>query len=100
MGEEEIPDQSKGAPQFTESQINAMRTRTMSCILLTKHMIYSFQKELGPLLETYSSKQSEQNALYRKVFASMLEICYTHISDQEGTKVRIFDDLNLIWLFI
>ena len=62
----------------------------MSCILFTKHKIYGIQKELGGILEGYSSKQGEQNALYRKVFSEMLETCYTHISDQEGQKVFLF----------
>lgn len=89
MEEGGIPhSQNQENPQFSEEQINAMRTRTMSCILLTKHKIYALQKELGPVLEGFSTKQAEQNALYRKVFAEMLETCYTHITDQEGTKVN------------
>jgi len=67
-----------------------MRTRTMSCILLTKHKIYAMQKELGPILDSFSSKQGEQNALYRKIFSEMLETCYSHITDQEGQKVLCF----------
>lgn len=77
-----------GQPQMSEEQINTMRSRTMSCILLTKHKIYGFQKEMVGILEGYSSKQSEQNALYRKIFAEMLETCYMHISDQDATKVH------------
>lgn len=96
MEEGEIPHaQGQESPQFSEEQINAMRTRTMSCILLTKHKIYALQKELGPVLEGFSSKQMEQNALYRKIFAEMLEICYTGITDQEGTKVN----LQFFWFF-
>ena len=73
--------------KLSEDQINSMRTKTMSCILLTKHKIYALQKELGAVLEMFSSKQSEQNALYRKIFSEMLETCYVHITDQDGLKV-------------
>lgn len=87
INQEEVESQNDG--KFNEAQINSMRTRTMSCILFTKHKIYSIQKELGGILEGYSSKQSEQNSLYRKIFSEMLENCYGHISDQEGQKVII-----------
>jgi hypothetical protein len=71
----------------------------MSCILLTKHKIYGMQKELGGILEGYSSKQQEQNSLYRKMFAEMLETCYMHITDQDGTKVSSFY-ISSFWIIM
>lgn len=74
---------------MTEQDMNKLRNRAMSCILLTKHKMYSIQKEVGNTIEVYSPKPAEQNSLYRKIFSTVLESCYMKIAEDEAEKVII-----------
>ena len=73
--------------KMSDNDMNKLRTRTMSSILLTKHKMYAIQKEVGAVIDGFSTKQTEQNALYKKIFATLLDVCYAKISDIEGEKV-------------
>ena len=36
----------------------------------------------------FRNEQTNQNALYRKMFSTLLEVCYGRISDPEGERVK------------